>query len=188
MNETKNNTTVNGVNGVAATGTMGTAEHKDTKETKATGTATGKASKIAKSKKNGKHGKASKAKSAKQGKKKGKAVKATAKTAKTGKPLVSKTTKPAKIENADGCPFRPTSSYGKLWSFLLKHREKGISRADFIKQGAKLIGKDEKHTSYDVAVVASPTKDGAAHPSANRAADHYFVERTEGGLLKLHRR
>lgn len=92
------------------------------------------------------------------------------------------------MATTDGCPFRPTASYGKLWMLLLQYKDKGISRADFIKEGAKVIGKDVKHTSYDVAVVASPTQNGKAHPSANRAADHYWVERTEGGLLKLHLR
>jgi hypothetical protein len=156
------------VSAVGATnqGAMEKKDAKATKEIKSAGTSKGKTSK---------------------GKPAAKTVKA-AKSAKTGKVQKLGKSSAAKIKNTDGCPYRPTSSYGKLWALLFKHREKGISRANFVKQGAKVIGKDEKHTAYDVAVVASPTKDGAAHPSANRAADSYWVERTEGGLMKLHRR
>jgi hypothetical protein len=136
--------------------------------------------------------KAAKGKNGKNGKVPAKGVKAvksvkpakTGKTGKTGKTINAK----AKLEVTDGCPYRPTSAYGKLFTLLLKYKEKGISRADFVKEGAKVTGKPEKNTGYDVAVVVSPTQDGKAHPSANRAADHYWVERTEGGLLKLHRR
>jgi len=37
-------------------------------------------------------------------------------------------------------------------------------------------------------VVISPTKDGSAHRSANKAANTYWVERIGDGLLKLHLR
>ena len=89
--------------------------------------------------------------------------------------------------NPDGNPYRSYSSYGKLWSILFKNKEKGISRADLIKQGMTAIGKPEKNTGFDVAVVVSPSQDGSAHRSANKAADKYWVER-DGGLLKLHMR
>ena len=177
-----NNATANGVNGVSAIGKVETKEAKDTKAAVSAKSKSAKApvktSKVVKAAKGKKVAKGKSSKSTKNGK--------AVKTVKASKPI--KPAKVAKIENADGCPYRPTSSYGKLWALLFKQREKGINRADFIKQGAKLIGKDEKHTAYDVAVVASPTKEGTAHPSANRAADHYYVERTEGGLLKLHGR
>ena len=92
-----------------------------------------------------------------------KAAKA-AKVSKAGKPINAKVAG----EVTDGNPYRPTSAYGMLWALLLKHREKGISRADFIKEGSEITGKPEKNTGYDAAVVLSPTQEGKAHPSANR--------------------
>lgn len=134
-------------------------------------------------------GKATKVTMPAKGAKTGKATKGatSAQTAKDKKgSSKGKTDKP--MATTDACPFRPTASYGKLWALLHKHREKGISRANFIKEGVRVTAKPIKNVGYDVAVVASPTIDGKAHPSANRAADHYWVERTEGGLLKLHLR
>ena len=98
-----------------------------------------------------------------------------------------KTDKPDKSENPNGNPYRAYSSYGKLWEILFKNKDKGISRADLIKAGMTAIGKPERNTGFDVAVVVSPSQDGSAHRSANKAADKYWVER-DGGLLKLHMR
>jgi hypothetical protein len=175
MNSKKTETAANGsatATGVTGAPEQGKAEPKQVKAVKtAAGTSKVKGKAPAKAAK-GKQGKApAKGKSVQ----KGKAVKATA----------------AKSENADGSAYRPNSSYGKLFLLLLKNKDKGINRQEFIKQGSKLIGKDLKHTAYDVAVVASPKspkEGGGSHPSANRAADKYYVEKTEGGLLKLHLR
>jgi hypothetical protein len=90
--------------------------------------------------------------------------------------------------DSSGKCYRPTSSYGKLFALLLQHKEKGIRRSDLVKEGMKVCQKPEKNILFDVAVVVSPAKDGSAHRSANNAADHYWVERLEDGLLKLHLR
>lgn len=84
------------------------------------------------------------------------------------------------------CPYRPTSSYGKLWTILHAHPQ-GITRPDLIEQGVKATGKPAKSIGYDVAVVLSPKEDGTAHRSANKAADRYYVVRT-GDSYKLHLR
>ena len=129
-----------------------------------------------------------------------KAVKAVKPVAKVVKPVKvgkvvktvkgSKSAKPAKSDkpdNPNGNPYRSYSSYGKLWEILFKNKDKGISRAELIKAGMTAIGKPERNTGFDVAVVVSPSEDGSAHRSANKAADKYWVER-DGGLLKLHMR
>ena len=115
-----------------------------------------------------------------------KSVKAV-KASKTVKSDKATNTDKSDNSNPDGNPYRSYSSYGKLWSLLFKNKDKGISRADLIKQGMTAIGKPEKNTGFDVAVVVSPSQDGSAHRSANKAADKYWVER-DGGLLKLHMR
>ena len=126
----------------------------------------------------------------------GKPVKAPAKTGKAkgknGKaPANAKakaTAKPApKTPATKDSPYRPTSSYGKIFAILKAHPQ-GMTRTDLVKAGVKATGKPEKNVGYDVAVVASPSEDGTAHPCANRAADRYWVEKRDGGLLRIHLR
>ncbi len=112
--------------------------------------------------------------------------------AKAKKPAkASKQPKPSKgagIAVPNNSPFRATSSYGKLWSVLFDHRDKGIRKEELVKEGIRIVGKPQRNILFDVSVVISPSKDGSAHRSANKAANSYWVERIGDGLLKLHLR
>lgn len=115
-------------------------------------------------------------------------------TTKTAKPTKAKASKPAKqvkgagIAIPDISPYRKSSAYAALWAILYNHRDIGIRRDELVKEGVRITGKTEPRVKFDTAVVASPSKDGSAHPSANRAANSYWVERIGDGLLKLHLR
>ena len=88
-------------------------------------------------------------------------------------------------------PFRSNSAYSVVFSILYAHKDKGITRKDLIREAARMTGKEERLVSYDASVVTSvksPDEGGRAHPSVNRAADKYWVEKADGGNLKLHMR
>ena len=85
-------------------------------------------------------------------------------------------------------PFRKNGAYAAVFSILYAHKDKGITRKQLVEDAVKATGKDEKRSRFDIAVVTSPSKDGKAHRSANRAADSYWVEKSDGGNLKLHMR
>ena len=104
------------------------------------------------------------------------------------KKVAPKTLEAPKQTSAEFNPFRSTSAYGKTWAILSKAGSNGMTRDALVKEAVKITGKEEKHVRYDVAVVLSPSKDGKAHRSANRAADHYWVERMDGGRVILHLR
>jgi hypothetical protein len=111
--------------------------------------------------------------------------KATKPTKKVGKPSAAKASGTASLKVPDVCPFRESSAYGKVWTVLYNNREKGITRTRLVEEAVKVTGKPPKNAMYDIAVVTSPDKDGKAHRSANKAANHYYVEKSEGGRLKL---
>ena len=84
-------------------------------------------------------------------------------------------------------PYRPLSTYHTIYEILKAHRN-GITRQELIKLTAKKTGKDLKKAGYLVQVVVSPDADGRAHKSADLAADFYWVEKMDGGCLRLHGR
>ena len=107
-----------------------------------------------------------------------------------GKPAAKAKPAVSQDESERLCPFRPTSKYAAVWLALYKHRKNGIARKALIEEvtSARKDFADPKTCDFAVTVVASPTKDGDAHKSASRAADIYWVEKAEGGNLKLHLR
>jgi len=82
-------------------------------------------------------------------------------------------------------PYREGSAYATAYDILADAGEKGIVRKDLVAEAARLTGKDERRAYYDVTVVLSPRETGEAHRSANRAADAYWVEKADGGNVKL---
>lgn len=84
----------------------------------------------------------------------------------------------------DCVPFRPSSDYAKAWAILFAHREKGISRADFIERYRAWVGKPLKNCEFDCHVVASPRQDGSSHRSASRASGLYYCVK-ENDWIKL---
>jgi hypothetical protein len=85
----------------------------------------------------------------------------------------------------DCCPFRPDSSYATVFSVLYAHREKGMTRDNLLSELQRISTKKEALLKFDISVVTSPSHDGTAHRSANKAANSYYVEKGEGGNLKL---
>jgi hypothetical protein len=84
------------------------------------------------------------------------------------------------------CPFRDGSCYAILWGILFDNPT-GITREALIREGVQRTGKDSKLVGFSVGVVLSPRIEGNAHPSVNRAADYYYVERI-GDVYRLHLR
>lgn len=105
---------------------------------------------------------------------------------KTAEKKSEKKTSPFKMP--DNCPFRPGSAYRVIWTVLHEAGSKGITLDALVKQASKLNRKSEKKSRWDVAVVASAKKSGEAHRSANKAADCYWVEKKDGGWMRLHMR
>jgi len=105
----------------------------------------------------------------------------------------TKPTKPAKKSSKKSypipkcCPYRKTSQYALVFAVLFSHRQKGISRQQLLQKVVAASNRPEKNCRFNIAVVVSPTEDGKAHPSANKAANHYFIERING-WVKLHLR
>ena len=89
------------------------------------------------------------------------------------------------------CPFkREGSKYRAIWLALWRHRKTGITRKALIEEittSCKDFA-DPKTADFAITVVASPTIEGTAHRSANRAADFYYVAKADGGNLRLHLR
>lgn len=98
----------------------------------------------------------------------------------------SKSDKKWSIEIPEVCPYRPSSSYAAVFAVLYEHRQSGITRAELLQKVMKITGKPERNCHFDISVVTSPSQDGSAHKSANRAADKYWTDKGEGGSLKLH--
>lgn len=85
--------------------------------------------------------------------------------------------KPKAAPKADGeqTPYRSGSAYSKVYLILQAHPQ-GITRSELIRLSAKKCGKSVIRSSYDVAVVISPSEslDGPRHRSARPG---YWVER-----------
>jgi hypothetical protein len=99
--------------------------------------------------------------------------------------------KPASQDEGERlCPFRSTSKYAAVWLALWRSRKTGITRKALIEEvtTASKDFADPKTANFAVTVVTSPSEDGKAHRSASRAGDAYWVEKSEGGNLKLHLR
>lgn len=115
----------------------------------------------------------------------------TAKAAKPQAAKVKKTPKPAKNDSrteyprAESNPFREGSAYATGYDILAAAGDKGIERAKLVAEVARITGKDPRKAYFDVTVVASSRKDGRSHRCIAKAADSYYVERTDGGWLKL---
>ena len=86
---------------------------------------------------------------------------------------------------AESNPYRPGSAYAAAYDVLFAAGDKGIPRQDLVKEVARLTGKTEQRAYYDCVVVCSPTKDGKAHRSADKAADVYWVEKSDGGNVRI---
>ena len=63
-------------------------------------------------------------------------------------------------------PFRQDSSYAKVFDVFASYKQ-GVNRQDLLKAVSRYIGKDEQHSSYDLAVILSPRESntGARHKS-----------------------
>jgi len=83
------------------------------------------------------------------------------------------------------CPYRPTSAYAQVFQILFLNREQGISKPELLKK-VVASGRPETTSRWNIAVVASPDAEGGGHRSSK--ANHYWVEKTPSGLLKLHLR
>lgn len=104
---------------------------------------------------------------------------------KAAKPKPSrKPAPPTKYPRAEHNPFREGSAYAAAYDVLAAHPD-GVERSKLVSEVARVAGKDGKRAYYDVTVVASSRKDGRSHKCVQKAADGYFVERTNGGWLKL---
>lgn len=97
----------------------------------------------------------------------------------------TKARKPKTYTRHETNPYREGSAYATAFDVLAAAEEKGIIRKDLVAETARLTGKPEKNAYFDVTVVLSPRETGEAHRSANRAADVYWVEKTDGGNVKL---
>ena len=120
---------------------------------------------------------------------------ATPKVAKPAKPAASKKTAdkpqvpPTQNEGERLCPFRMGSKYSAIWLSLWRHRKNGVTRKALVEEiTADKKMSDPKTADFAVTVVASPTEDGRANRSADKAGDVYWVEKSDGGNLKLHLR
>jgi hypothetical protein len=82
-------------------------------------------------------------------------------------------------------PFRDGSSYACAYDVLSAAGASGIERSKLVAEVARLAGKALRKAYFDVTVVASSRKDGGSHKCISRAADRFYVDRTEGGWLKL---
>lgn len=100
--------------------------------------------------------------------------------------------KPAAYPRHESNPFRASSSYGACYDILLAHPQ-GIGRAKLVEELARATGKERRKCYFDVTTVCSSRAgaseggdgDGRSHRCIARAADSYYVERGEGGLLRL---
>ena len=97
---------------------------------------------------------------------------------------------PIKDEGERLCPFREGSKYSAIWLALWRHRKTGVHRKALVEEITSSDPKmsDPKTCEYAITVVASPTIAGTANRSADTGADVYWVEKGEGGFLKLHLR
>ena len=109
---------------------------------------------------------------------------------KVGKPEGKPTEATPQDDGDTICPFRASSKYAAIWKTLYRHRKTGIARKALIGEitASDKRFSDAKTADYAVTVVASPTRDGGAHRSADRAGDVYWVEKSDGGHLQLHLR
>jgi len=112
-----------------------------------------------------------------------------AKTVKKTAPRKAKTPKATKgsaqtQKHVQGNPYRAGSSYAVCFDTLAKMgTAKPVSRKDLLAAYAKSSGKDAKRAGYDLAVILSPTKEGAGHRSSRKMA--YYVRRLENGCVQL---
>ena len=100
------------------------------------------------------------------------------------KPTASKPrTRDADKEGERLCPYK-RGKYRFIWLLLYRHRKTGISRQKILDELEKAEVSDRKTGYYAITVVASPTREGKAHRSADRAADAYFCLK-EGENIRL---
>jgi len=100
--------------------------------------------------------------------------------------------KPKAYPRAEHSPFREGSAYAACYDILAAHPN-GIERAKLVDQLARLMPRKEgesdearrRRAYFNVTVVASSREDGRSHRCIQRAADSFFVERTNGGWLRL---
>ena len=109
------------------------------------------------------------------------------------KPAVKAVAKPqvAQSEGERLCPFkREGTKYRAIWLALWKHRQTGVTRKVLVEEITSSDKKfaDPKTADFAITVVASPNEAGGAHRSANKQADVYWVQKGDGGNLKLHLR
>jgi hypothetical protein len=97
----------------------------------------------------------------------------------------TKAKKPKTHPRHESNPYREGSAYATAFDVLAAAGSRGILRKDLVAETARVTGKPEKNAYFDVTVVLSPRETGEAHRSANRAADAYWVEKADGGNVKL---
>ena len=106
----------------------------------------------------------------------------------SAKKSTKRTSKRKASPRAAANPYREGSSYGLVFDLLYANRKTGITRAKLLALLKKTSRKKEKLLGYDISVCVSPSPppDSSAHRSAK--ADAYYVDKTDGGFLKLHMR
>jgi hypothetical protein len=94
----------------------------------------------------------------------------------------------AKAKSKAFNPYRAGSAYHRIYGVLWRYRKAGISR-DKILDILKREMPDKKATlGFSLAVVSSPSEDGAAHRSARSAslkADYWVQKRDNAAWLRL---
>ncbi len=96
-----------------------------------------------------------------------------------------KPSKPKSYPRHETNPYREGSAYAVAYDVLAAAGDKGILRKDLVAETARVTGKEERRAYYDCVVVCSPAESGKAHRSASVAADAYWVEKADGGNVRL---
>jgi hypothetical protein len=82
------------------------------------------------------------------------------------KGVPAKAVKTPAYERHPSNPFRPQSSYSKVFDVFSSFKQ-GVNRQDLLKAVSRFIGKDEMHSAYDLAVIlsAKESNNGSRHKS-----------------------
>jgi len=80
-------------------------------------------------------------------------------------------------------PFRPLSSYSKVYDVFSSYKQ-GVNRQDLLKAVSRFIGKHEKHSSYDLAVIlsAKESNNGPRHKSCRPG---YWVKKENSNVCMM---
>jgi len=104
------------------------------------------------------------------------------KTQKSPKNLKSaKTTSPGLYPRHEKNPFRLNSSYGKVFDCFASFKN-GVRRDELLTKVAEAVGKDLKHSKYDLAVILS-AKESNVGPRHRSCPEGFWVRRENDNLL-----